>query len=113
MRETLTSRGLFYLAIAIAALPIAWAVSRIAGAGGAGPIYGAVTLAFGALLLAGLLVLERRPGAAVWLVAIGALGLCVLLFWMFFIVVPVAAALGAIAYSRARRSGWPSGAGGA
>ena len=106
MNESVTMRGLFILALAGAALPIIWGASRIAGVGGAGVAWGLATLLAGVVLAAGILLIRRNPVLGLGLVAAGAIGVAVLWFWMFFIVVPVLSAIGAIAYYRARRTGW-------
>ena len=111
MNESLTTRGLFILALTGATLPIIWGASRIASVGGAGVAWGLATLLAGVVLAAGILLIRRNPLLGLRLVAAGAIGVAVLWFWMFFIVVPVLSAIGAIAYYRARRTGWRRGAG--
>ena len=110
MNESLTTRGLFILALTGAALPIIWGASRMAGVGGGGVAWGLATLLAGVVLVAGILLIRRNPVLGLRLVAAGAMGVAVLLFWMFFIVIPVLSAIGAIAYFRARRTGWRRGA---
>ena len=109
MNESLTTRGLFVFALAVAALPIIWGASRVGGEGGGGAAWGFATLLAGVVLAAGLLLISRNPVLGLRLVAAGAIGVAALLFWMFFIVIPVLSAIGAIAYFRARQTGWRRG----
>ena len=110
VNESLTTRGLFVLALTLAALPIIWGASRVGGEGGAGAAWGLATLLAGVVLLAGLLLIRRNPVLGLRLVAAGAIGVVVLWFWMFFIVIPAVAVIGIIAYRRARQTGWRRGA---
>jgi hypothetical protein len=81
--------------------------SRIAGGGGGGPIWGSAVFVAGLILAAGLLLCASRPKLGLRLVAFGLLSGVLLTFWMFFITLPVAIAVGAIAYSRSRRATRP------
>jgi protein-S-isoprenylcysteine O-methyltransferase Ste14 len=106
MNESSTTRGLFIFALIVAALPIIWGASRVAGEGGGGAAWGSATLLAGVVLIAGLLLIRRNPVLGLWLVAAGALGVALLLFWMFFIVIPALIVIGVVAYKRARSTGW-------
>ena len=110
MNESLTMRGSFVLALALAALPIIWGASRVGGEGGGGAAWGLATLLAGVVLEAGLLLIRRNPVLGLRMVAAGSIGVVLLLFWMFFIVIPAVAIIGIVAYSRAKHAGWRRGA---
>lgn len=113
MNDSITSRGWFILALALAAMPIIMGASRVAGAGGGGPIWGLAVVLAGLVLVAGMLTVQRNAVLGLRLAALGGVALALLLFWMFFIVVPALALVGFIVYKRARRTGWQRSAGAA
>ena len=102
MNESWKIRGFFIFALLLSALPIIWGVSRIAGAGGGGPVYGLGALLAGVVLLAGLALTASRPKLGLRLTAVGVVAVNVLMFWMFFITVPVGIVVFLAARSRAR-----------
>ncbi len=115
MNEALTMRGFFFAAIAMAIVPAAMGVALFAGAGegfhGAErAIYGSLQVAAAAAMVAGLVFSTRQPHLGIGLVALGAICMVVLWYWIPFITVPLGAALVFLAYRRARRTGWPRGA---
>ena len=69
--------------------------------------FGAITLLAGAAVAAGLLTCRRSPLLGVGLVASGAITIAVAWYWMLVITVPIGIGLVAIAFFRARQTGWP------
>jgi hypothetical protein len=116
VNESLTMRGFFLAAVAIAIAPAAFGVSIFAG-GGEGfsgadrAIFGSLQVAAAAAMVAGLVLSTRQPLLGIGLVALGAICMAVLWYWVPFITVPLGAALVFLAYRRARQTGWPGGAG--
>jgi hypothetical protein len=115
MNESLTMRGFFLAAVAIAIAPAAFGIAIFAGSGegfhGAErAIFGTLQVAAAATMVAGLVLSTRQPGLAIGLVALGAICMVVLWYWVPFITVPLGAALVFLAYRRARQAGWPRGA---
>jgi hypothetical protein len=109
--SSLAGRVFTAFVFGVAALPAVWGATRAVGVRGAdGVVYGLATLMVGVTLLVGLWLTSRRPSVGIWLVVVGALGVCALWFWMFVIIIPVAVALVVFAYFRARAAGWPRGA---
>ena len=111
VNDSLATRGLFVVALAIAASPIILGGSRIAGQGGGGAIWGSLVVLVGCVLLAGILLIRRNAMLGIRLTAAGAIGIAVLFFWMFFVVIPALVVVGVIVYYRARQTGWPRRAG--
>ncbi len=115
MNDSLTMRGFFLAALAVAIAPAGFGVSIFAG-GGEGfsgaerAIFGSLQVAAAVTMVAGLVVSNRQPLLGIGLVALGAICMAVLWYWIPFITVPLGAALVFLAYRRARRTGWPRGA---
>ncbi len=116
MTDSLTMRGFFLAALAVAIAPVGFGVSIFAG-GGEGfngaerAIFGSLQVAAAVTMVAGLGVSTRQPLLGIGLVALGAICMAVLWYWIPFITVPLGAALVFLAYRRARQTGWPRGAG--
>ncbi len=112
MNESLTMRGFFLAAVAIAIAPAAFGVSVIAG-GGEGfsgaerATFGSLQVAAAAAMVAGLVLSTRMPLVGIGLVALGAICMAVLWYWVPFITMPLGSALVFLAYRRARQTGWP------
>ncbi len=115
MNESLTMRALYLAAIAIAIAPAAFGVAIFAG-GGEGfsgadrAIFGSLQIAAAASMVAGLILSTRQPALGIGLVALGAICMVVLWYWVPFITIPLGAALVFLAYRRARQAGWRRGA---
>ncbi len=115
VNDSLTMRGFFLAALVIAIAPAGFGIGLLAGAGEG--IDGAERAMFSFLLfaaaiamVAGLFLSARNPPLGIGLVALGAIGMAVMWYWILFITVPLGAALVFLAYRRARRTGWPRGA---
>jgi len=67
----------------------------------------------GAAVLFGLLASRRNPVLGIGLVAAGAITVAVIFYWLLVITIPVGIAMVAIAFFRARQTGWPRRAGAA
>ena len=72
--------------------------------------FGAITLLAGGAVAAGLLISRRNPLLGIGLVAAGAITVAAAWYWMLVITIPIGIALVAVAFFRARQSGWPHGA---
>ena len=73
--------------------------------------FGAITLLAGGAVAAGLLISRRNPLLGIGLVAAGAITVAAAWYWMLVITIPIGIALVAIAFFRARQTGWPHGVG--
>ena len=116
VNESWTTRGLLLFGLAVAALPIVVGAGVVLGGGdgslGLGAVlFGIFSMAAGAAVLAGLLTSSRSPIAGMLLVGLGALAIAAMWYWMLVITIPIGIALVAIAFFRARQTGWPGGAG--
>jgi len=116
VNESWTTRGLLLFGLAVAALPIVVGAGVVLGGGdgslGLGAVlFGIFSMAAGAAVLAGLLTSSRSPIAGMLLVGLGALAIAAMWYWMLVITIPIGTALVAIAFFRARQTGWPRGAG--
>ncbi len=114
MNESLTMRGFFLAAVAIAIAPAAFGVSVIAGNGEWDSstervLFGSLWAVAGVTMVAGLVLSTRQPALGIGLVALGAIGIAVMWFWIPFITIPLGAALVFLAYRRARQTGWRRG----
>ena len=67
----------------------------------------------GAAVLFGLLASRRNPVLGIGFVAAGAITVAVIFYWLLVITIPVGIAMVAIAFFRARQTGWPRRAGAA
>ncbi len=116
VNESLTMKGFFLAAVAIAIAPAAFGVGVLAG-GGEGfsgaerAIFGALQVAAAIAMVAGLALSTRQPHLGIGLVALGAICMAVLWYWLPFVTIPLGAGLVYLAYRRARQTGWPRGAG--
>ncbi len=111
MPESRLARGLFIAALVIASLPTAAGVSVIFGGDfestGQRVYFSSVSILAGLLMASGLLLADRRPTLALALIGLGIIVLASTWYWMAVITVPVGIALAAVAFFRARRTGWP------
>ena len=73
--------------------------------------FGAITLLAGTAVATGLLISRRNPLLGISLVAAGATTVAAAWYWMLVITIPIGIALIAVAFFRARQSGWSRGAG--
>jgi len=73
--------------------------------------FGAISVLAGAAVGSGLLTSRRNPLLGIGLVAAGAITVAAAWYWMLVITIPVGIAMVAIAFFRARQTGWPRGAG--
>ena len=111
MNESPTMRVLLLVALAIAIVPAVLGVSVIAGGGEWDSttervLFGALWVAAGVTMAAGLVLSTRKPPLGIGLVALGVLAIAIGWFWAPFITLPVGAALTFLAYTRARNTGW-------
>ncbi len=115
MNESLTMRGFFLAAVVIAIAPAAFGVAIFVG-GGEGfsgaerAIFGSLQIAAAASMVAGLILSTRQPALGIGLMALGAICMVVLWYWVPFITIPLGAALVFLAYRRAKQTGWRRGA---
>lgn len=117
MNDTLIMRGLLAFALAVAVLPAMLGVALFSGFESehnstierllSGSFLITATLA----IIGGLMMSTTRPVLGIGLVALPAISISVMLWWMAVIVAPIGVALVFLAYWRARGTGWPSGAG--
>ena len=73
--------------------------------------FGAISVLAGAAVGSGLLTSRRNPLLGIGLVAAGAITVAAAWYWMLVITIPAGIAMVAIAFFRARQTGWPRGAG--
>ncbi len=115
MNDSWIMRGLLALALAIAIVPIGLGIYQVGGGGeygstlervGGSLLWSATGLAMGA----GLLLSKSRSALGLSLLAVGVIGISVLLHWMAVVPLAIGLVLLAIAYFRAGRPGWPRGA---
>jgi len=69
--------------------------------------FGAISVLAGAAVAAGLLTSRRNPLLGIGLVAAGAITVAAAWYWMLMITIPIGIAMVAIAFFRARQTGWP------
>ncbi len=110
MNDSKRMRGLFILALFVAIVPAGFGVAVLLGNGdldsSARVMFGTLWIVAAATMVLGLVLSGTRPGLGVGLVAGGALLISVMMFWIFFVTVPLGAGLVYLAYRRARRTGW-------
>jgi hypothetical protein len=114
VNESLTARGLFCVALVVAALPLVFGLSIMARyPEPAGVLYGLGQALSAGILIGGLAFSSTRPQLGLAMVALGVLGVTAFMFWMFMITIPVGILLLGVAYYRAHQTGWgwPRGAG--
>lgn len=118
MNDSLIMRGLLLAAVAAAAFPFVIGVLVAAGLNGEVStterlIFGPLQIIVGALIIGGLVISARRPALGIGLVVVGTLAISVMWYWAAVITIPVGVAIAAVAFFRARRTGWPKQAGAA
>lgn len=110
MNDSWIMRGLFVLALLVALAPAGFGISVLAGGGDLSSserlMFGGVWIATTVMMVVGLAICASRPRLGIGLVAAGAIGISIGMFWIFFITVPLGAALVFLAYRRARQTGW-------
>ena len=119
MNESGTMRILVAVGVIVALFLVVAGIAAIADAlvqgdlasGQAG--YGAISVLAGAAVAAGMLTSRRNPLLGIGLVAAGAITVAAAWYWMLVITIPIGIAMVAIAYFRARQTGWPRRAGAA
>jgi len=116
MNESWYMRGLLALGVVLALLFVVFAIggavdalidSDTADSEAAIAVVGAFA---GLAVAAGLLASRRTPVLGICLVAAGAIFFATIFYWMLIVGIPIAVALIAIAFFRARSGGWPRGA---
>jgi len=116
MNESWYMRGLLALGVVLALFLIVTGIASIADAfldsdvGSGMAAFGAITVLAGAAVAAGLLISRRNPLLGIGLVTAGAITFAAAWYWMLVITIPIGIALVAIAFFRARQTGWPHGA---
>ena len=119
MNESWYMRGLLALGVVVALLLIVAGIGAGADAlldpdTADGEAAVAVVFAIaGAAVLFGLLASRRNPVLGIGFVAAGAITVAVIFYWLLVITIPIGIAMVAIAFFRARQTGWPRGAGAA
>ena len=117
MSESTYMRGFVAVGVVLALFMIVTGIGILAAVlldsdGGSGQAaFGAITLLAGAAVAAGLLTSRRNTLLGIGLVAAGAITVAAAWYWMLVITIPIGIALVAVAFFRARQSGWPRGAG--
>lgn len=116
MNGSLVMRGVFFLALAVAVAPAGFGVSVMAGNGEWDSATERITvaslwIAAALTMAAGLALSTSRPAAGIGLLVAGVIAISALWYWIAMITIPIGIALVAIAYFRARGTGWPHGAG--
>ena len=116
VNESILMRGLLGLGVLFALLFVVFAIggaldalidSDTADSEAAVAAGGALA---GLAVLGGLLTSKRNPVLGIGLVAVGAIVIAALFYWMLFIGIPIAITLVGIAFLRAHSTGWPGGA---
>lgn len=114
MNESLTMRGFFFAAIAIAIVPAALGISAVFAADWGSTVeralWASLLVVGSVVIVSGLVLSDRRPRLAIALVALGAIGVAIGFFFVPFITIPLGIALVYLAYRRARNTGWRRGA---
>ncbi len=112
MNDSATMRGLFLGAMLVAIAPAGFGIGVLAGAGegfdGAErAMFGLLQIAAAIAMVGGLFLSTTNPRLGIGLVALGAICMAVLWYWLLFLVIPLGAGLVFLAYRRARGTGWP------
>ena len=107
VNESPTMRALVLVGLAVAAFPIVIGFLVAVGLNGETDstertIFGPVQIVVGSAIVSGLLMSARRPVLGISLVAVGAITMWALWYWMLVITIPIGIALIAIAYFRGR-----------
>ena len=116
MNESWTMRGLLAVALAIAAIPLVIGILVILGLNGEldnteRALFGPPQIFIGGAIIGGLAISTRKPGLGIGLVVVGTIAISALWYWAAMITIPIGLGLTAVAYFRARRTGWPRGGG--
>jgi hypothetical protein len=117
MNESGTMRSLVAVGVVVALFLVVTGIGAIADALVQGDLasgqaaFGAISVLAGAAVGSGLLSSRRNPLLGIGLVAAGAITVAAAWYWMLVITIPVGIAMVAIAFFRARQTGWPRGAG--
>ena len=117
MNEPAYMRGLVAAGVVVALLLVVSGIGAVIDAIVQGELasgqaaFGAISLLAGAAVGSGLLTSRRNPLLGIGLVAAGAITVAAAWYWMLVITIPVGIAMVAIAFFRARQTGWPRGAG--
>ena len=117
VNETRAMRSLVVVGVVVALFLVVTGIGAVVDAlvqgdlasGQAG--FGAISVLAGAAVGSGLLTSRRNPLLGIGLVAAGAITVAAAWYWMLVITIPVGIAMVAIAFFRARQTGWPRGAG--
>jgi len=113
MNESGTMRILVAVGVVVALLLVVTGVGAVVdslvqgdlASGQAG--FGAISVLAGAAVGAGLLTSRRSPLLGIGLVAAGAITVAAAWYWMLVITIPIGITMVAIAFFRARQTGWP------
>jgi hypothetical protein len=115
MNESILQRGLLGLAILVALFPVGLGVTAVIGVNGEWDndteriVVGLLWVFVGCAMIAGLILSRSRPILGIGLVLGGAVTLSAMWYWIAVITLPIGLGLAAIAFFRARQSGWPRG----
>jgi hypothetical protein len=115
--ESWYMRGLLAVGVVVAVLTVLAGIGAAADAlidpdtADGDAAFAAVFAIAGVAVLFGLLTSRRNPVLGIGLVAAGVITASFMFYWIWMIGVPIAIGLVAIAFFRARSSGWPRGAG--
>jgi len=117
VNESGTMRSLVVVGVVVALFLVVTGIGAVVDAlvqedlasGQAG--FGVISVLAGAAVGSGLLTSRRNPLLGIGLVAAGAITVAAAWYWMLVITIPVGIAMVAIAFFRARQTGWPRGAG--
>ena len=117
MNESGAMRSLVAVGVVVALFLVVTGIGAIADALVQGDLasgqaaFGVISAIAGAAVGSGLLTSRRNPLLGIGLVAAGAITVAAAWYWMLAITIPVGIAMVAIAFFRARQTGWPRGAG--
>ena len=117
VNESGTMRSLVVVGVVVALFLVVTGIGAVVDAlvqedlasGQAG--FGAISVIAGAAVGSGLLTSRRNPLLGIGLVAAGAITVAAAWYWMLVITIPIGIAMVALAFFRARQTGWPRGAG--
>jgi len=119
MNEPAYMRGLVAAGVVVALLLVVSGIGAVIDAIVQGELasgqaaFGAISLLAGAAVGSGLLTSRRNPLLGIGLVAAGAITVAAAWYWLLVITIPIGIAVVAIAFFRARQTGWPRRAGAA
>ena len=119
MNESGAMRSLVAVGVVVALFLVVTGIASIADAlvqedlASEQAAFGAISAIAGTAVATGLLTSRRNPLLGIGLVAAGAITVAAAWYWMLVITIPIGIAMVAIAYFRARQTGWPRRAGAA